>query len=93
MSTAAVLAEFAPNVPIPPEIPVEHVDAYIAEVRRLVAEGGDAAKIAREYASTVRQLREAGIDPFDPAQQEIAFEGSAEDAIRWLEGQACVSSG
>lgn len=92
MSAAAVLAQIAPDVPVPPELPVEHIDAYIAHVRRLVAAGGDAKKIAREYSSSVRQLRQAGVDPFDPALDE-PVDVPLQDVVRWLdtgEGDPCA---
>jgi hypothetical protein len=84
MSVAIVLAELAPDVPIPPELPVEHIDAYIAQVRRLAENGEDATKIAREYSATVRQFREAGIDPFDPSLDE-PVDVPFQDIVRWLE--------
>jgi hypothetical protein len=92
MSAAAVLAQIAPDVPLPPELPVEHVDAYIAHVRRLVAAGGDAKQIAREYSSSVRQLRRAGVDPFDPALDE-PVDVPLQDVVSWLEtgeGDPCA---
>jgi hypothetical protein len=92
MSAAAALAEIAPDVPIPPELPVEHIDAYIAQVRRLVAAGGDAGKIARDYSSSVRQLRQAGVDPFDPSLDE-PVDVPLQDVVRWLEtgeGDPCA---
>jgi hypothetical protein len=92
MSAAAVLAQLAPDVPIPPELPVEHIDAYIDQVRRLVAKGGDAARIAHDYSSTVRQLRAAGVDPFDPKLDE-PVDVLLDDVVCWLqtgEGDPCA---
>jgi hypothetical protein len=92
MSAAAALAQLAPDVPLPPELPVEHIDAYIEHVRELVARGGDAAKIARDYSSTVWQLRAAGVDPFDPTLEE-RVDVPLEDLVRWLEtgeGNPCA---
>jgi hypothetical protein len=92
MSAAAVLAGIAPDVPIPPELPVEHIDAYIARVRQLVAAGGDARKIASDYSSSVRQMRQAGVDPFDPSLGE-PVDIPLQDVVHWLEtgeGEPCA---
>lgn len=85
---AALESAVAPDIPLPPELPAEHIDKYIAAARELVAKGRDAAEIAREYSSTVRQYREAGIDPFDPALDEVVFEGPVEEAIAWLDRES-----
>jgi hypothetical protein len=92
MSAAAILADLAPDVPIPPELPVAYIDAYIAQVRRLVADGGDAMSIAHEYSAMVRRFREAGIDPFDPSLDE-PVDVPLQDLVRWLEtgeGDPCA---
>jgi hypothetical protein len=92
---AAALAQVAPDIPIPPELPVEHIDAYIADARERVAKGADAEQLAREYSSTVRQFREAGIDPFDPSLYEggVTLEEARRlGLIEALEDDVCGSS-
>jgi len=95
MSAAAALAEVAPDIPIPPELPVQYVDAYIENARERIAMGADAEQLAREYSATVRQFREAGIDPFDPSLYEggVTLEEARRlGLIEALEDDACGSS-
>ena len=41
------------HITIPPELPREHVDAYLAAVQDMVAHGADPERTAREYSTHV----------------------------------------
>lgn len=72
------------SIPIPPELPREHVDTYIVAVREMVAHGADPEKIAVGYSAHVLEMRAAGFDPLDPALHD-PVEMTREEMLRWLE--------